>query len=85
MPDDLREALELAAAAGNRSLHSEIVARLQASFHAPQFTAVASGDLAFTTDTNKPVSKQELIRLVNEAIDARIELDAQKVAESKKK
>ena len=32
MPDELRARLEEAAAAGSRSLHAEIVARLQASF-----------------------------------------------------
>lgn len=36
MPDDLRARLEEAAATGNRSLHAEIVARLQASFDAPR-------------------------------------------------
>lgn len=32
MPDELRERLEVAAAGGNRSLHAEIMARLDSSF-----------------------------------------------------
>lgn len=35
MPEDLREKLEVAAKNGSRSLHAEVIARLEASFEEP--------------------------------------------------
>lgn len=65
MPDKLREDLELSASAGNRSLHAEIVARLQQSFN---------------LEPMKETKRDELVKLINDAIDERLARDKEKKA-----
>lgn len=61
--DGLKDRIEGAAAANNRSINAEINSRLQQSF-----------DL----EPMKASKREELTRMVNEAIDERIELEKQR-------
>lgn len=58
-PPQLRERLEAAAKASTRSLHAEILFRLEQSFN--------------TEAAEAALKREEILRLVNEAIDERLE------------
>lgn len=62
-PDGMRDRITEAAKASGRSMNAEIVARLQQSFN---------------LDPMKEVKREELLKLVNDAINERIELENQR-------
>jgi hypothetical protein len=62
LPDGMRDQIAEAAKANNRTMNAEIVARLQASF---------------SEERQPGLTKEELLQLVNAAIDERIEREKQ--------
>lgn len=64
MPDELRAQLEGAAKNGSRSLHAEIVARLQATFRdpTPKHTFELVEDTAIASDEVLTPEQMELVR-----------------------
>jgi signal transduction histidine kinase len=66
MPDELRESLEAASASGNRSLHAEIISRLQASFE----PANQSGEIeAIAAERDQQRALAEQFRFIADSSD----------------
>jgi hypothetical protein len=68
LPGDMRDRIAEAAKANNRSMNSEIVARLEASFN---------------LEPLRGSKKEEFMKLVNEAIDERLALEKAKEAKGR--
>lgn len=62
-PDGMRDQIAEAAKAAGRSMNAEIVARLQQTFN---------------LEPMREAKREELLKLINEAIDERVERDALK-------
>jgi len=76
MPPELRERLENSAKSGNRSLHAEIVARLQASFAEPNLMGIPSVSggrspsetFRFVLEQQAEKQKEEIQKLVETSV-----------------
>jgi len=68
LPGDMRDRIAEAARANSRSMNSEIVARLEASFN---------------LEPLRGSKKEEFMKLINEAIDERLALERAKESKSR--